>query len=267
MELEIDVVDAFTDALFGGNPAAVIITESWLADELMQSIATENNLSETAYLVKSGAGSYHIRWFSPIREIDFCGHATLASAHVLFAQYPELDTIVFEAKAVGRLPVTRTDSGRIEMTFPNTKPEKVKIDDLPDDLLNGLSILPVEVFRNSQAYFVLCESEKELLSVQRDNALLKRLFPHDVVVTCQAESPEYDFVSRYFWPAKGGDEDPVTGSIHTGLAPFWAERLNKSELVAYQASNRGGKLYCRVREDRVIISGHAVSYLKGCIHI
>lgn len=263
MELEINVIDAFTDSVFGGNPAAVIITESWLSDKQMQSIASENNLSETAFLVMSKPNTYQIRWFSPITEITFCGHATLASAFVLFKKYTEVKAITFSAKAVGELSVIKNDSGRIQMDFPNTMPEKVE--SIPKSLKSGLSIEPIEVYRNSQAYFAVYKSESDVLSVVRDNELLKQLKPHDVVVTCQAESQEYDFISRYFWPANGGDEDPVTGSIHTGLAPFWAERLGKQELVAYQASSRGGVLSCIVSGDRVLISGNAVQYLKGSI--
>ncbi len=265
MELEINIIDAFTDTVFRGNPAAVIITESWLPDDLMQSIATENNLPETAFLVEDHASEFQIRWFSPISEIAFCGHATLASAFVLFKKTPQRETIKFSAKAVGKFSVGKTESGKIQMDFPNTKPEKVA--NIPDSLVSGLSIRPVDVFRNSQAYFVVYQSVAEVLSVARDNEALKSLKPFDVVVTCKSESPDYDFVSRYFWPANGGDEDPVTGSIHTGLAPFWAERLGKNELVACQASARGGLLDCVVVDDRVLISGNAVQYLSGTITV
>lgn len=265
MELEITVVDAFADSVFSGNPAAVIITDNWLSDDLMQSIAAENNLSETAFLVLGEASSYQIRWFSPLTEIAFCGHATLASAFVLFDKSPELTSIKLSAKAVGDFLVEKTESGRIQMNFPNTRPEKVEA--IPDSLISGLSIPPAEVYRNAQAYFVIYRSEAEVLSVLRSNESLIQLKPLDVVVTCKSESKEYDFVSRYFWPANGGDEDPVTGSIHTGLAPFWAERLGKNELVAYQASRRGGMLNCVVSGDRVFISGNAVQYLKGTITV
>ncbi|UZE97497.1 PhzF family phenazine biosynthesis protein [Alkalimarinus alittae] len=265
MELEITVVDAFTDSVFGGNPAAVIITDEWLSDDLMQSIASENNLSETAFLVLAGTSVYQIRWFSPLTEIDFCGHATLASAFVLFDKSPGLTRITFTAQAVGELIVEKTESGKIQMDFPNTKPQKVSV--IPDNLIAGLSIPPVDVYSNSQAYFVIYESESEVLSVQRNNESLVLLKPLDVVVTCQSEAQEYDFVSRYFWPANGGDEDPVTGSIHTGLAPLWADRLGKKDLVAYQASKRGGVLNCLVSGDRVLISGNAVQYLRGVITV
>lgn len=265
MELEINVIDAFTDSVFGGNPAAVIITEESLCADKMQAIASENNLSETAYLVLNESNVYQIRWFSPITEIDFCGHATLASAFVLFSKFPELISLTFFAQAVGEFTVIKTDSGKIQMNFPNTKPRKVE--SIPASLTSGLSIKPSEVYVNEQAYFVVYSSEADVLSVTRDNELLKQLKPLDVVVTALAECETYDFVSRYFWPANGGDEDPVTGSIHTGLAPFWAERLGKQELIAYQASSRGGVLNCEVAGDRVLISGNGVQYLKGSIEV
>lgn len=265
MELEINVVDAFTNKVFGGNPAAVIVTDDWLDGELMQHIAAENNLSETAFLVEKEAGNYYIRWFSPLTEIDFCGHATLASAFVLFNNMTVKTPITFIADAVGELVVEMTSTGKIQMNFPNTKPEKVE--DIPAVLLDGLSIKPDDVYCNEQAYFAIYDSEQAVLDVLRDNELLKELKPLDVVATAQASTKEYDFISRYFWPASGGDEDPVTGSIHTGLAPFWAERLGKNDLIGYQASHRSGVLECRVEAERVIISGQAVQYLKGTITV
>jgi len=268
MQLEINIIDAFTDTLFKGNSAAVIVIDEWLDDTLMQSIASENNLSETAFIVTDDNGVYHIRWFSPLTEIDFCGHATLASAYVLFKKNPNVKVIQFSAKAVGILTIVQIESGKIQMDFPNTMPEK--IDEIPDSLLAGLSVVPAEVYRNTQAYFVIYDSESDVLNVVRDNDKLKQLAPYDVVVTCEATSEnyqDYDFVSRYFWPANGGDEDPVTGSAHTGLAPLWAERLGKSELIAYQASSRGGVLDCTVVGDRVLISGNAIPYLTGFITV
>jgi PhzF family phenazine biosynthesis protein len=263
MELKINVIDAFTDELFKGNPAAVIITENWLASDLMQSIAFENNLSETAFVKKINNKEYEIRWFSPITEIDFCGHATLAASFVIFANNNDVNKITFFAKAVGSLSVTQNNNGAIEMCFPNKKPKVV--DEIPSGLLNGLSIKPVNVLLNDQAYFVVYEKEEDVLSVEHNSEQLKQLAPYDVVVT--SRSNKYDFVSRYFWPANGGDEDPVTGSIHTGLAPYWAEQLNKKELVAYQASARGGKLMCLIKGDKVYISGKAIQYLAGEITV
>ena len=268
MQLEINVVDAFTDTVFKGNSAAVIITDDWLNDDLMQSIAFENNLSETAFIVLEDDSIYHIRWFSPFTEIAFCGHATLASAFVLFNKHPSIETIKFSAEAVGVLTIVQTDDGKIQMDFPNIKPEKVK--DIPESLLAGLSIAPVEVYKNTQAYFVIYNAEADVLNVERDNERLKQLAPLDVVVTCQATSADYkdyDFISRYFWPANGGDEDPVTGSAYTALAPLWAERLGKNNLVAYQASRRGGVLDCVVAGNRVLIYGNAVQYMTGFITV
>ena len=273
MQLEINVIDAFTNKVFKGNSAAVIITDSWLNDELMQAIAMENNLSETAFLVRSESNdkntqTYNIRWFSPLTEIAFCGHATLASAFILFKKNPDVTMVNFVAQAVGTLSVVQTDAGKIQMDFPNTKPERIT--DIPENLLAGLSIAPVEVYRNSQAYFVIYNADSDVLNVTRDNEILKQLAPLDVVVTCQAKSDkykQYDFISRYFWPANGGGEDPVTGSIHTGLAPLWSERLGKTRLVAYQASKRGGVLECEVADDRVLISGNAMQYMTGFISI
>lgn len=261
MELEINVIDAFTDTIFKGNSAAVIITDNWLPVDLMQAIAVENNLSETAFVKKIDIQHYEIRWFSPITEIDFCGHATLAASYVIFSKNNDINNISFLAKAVGTLSVEQLDTGYIQMCFPNKYPKVVN--DIPSNLLNGLSIKPMEVLLNDQAYFVIYEKEEDVIDVEPNSERLKLLAPFDVVVT--SKSNEYDFISRYFWPANGGDEDPVTGSIHCGLAPYWADKLHKSELVAYQASKRGGKLICSIQDDKVYISGQAVQYLKGKI--
>lgn len=302
--LDLHIVDAFTQELFKGNPAAVILLDSWLEDSLMQKIASENNLSETAFIVVEHATSlpnsnikaepyygqdiHHIRWFSPLSEIDFCGHATLASAFVLFNQKTSLNQLTFFAKAIGHITVNKrsceeesnTNNQLIEMTFPNCKPKKVN--KIPEDLLLGLSIKPDDVYQNQQAYFAIYENVQSVHEVISNNEALKRLTPFDVVVTAAAVklnkqetcipktndvTNAYDFVSRYFWPANGGDEDPVTGSIHAGLAPFWAEKLNKNNLVAYQASNRGGVLFCQVDQSNIKISGYATLYLTGKIHL
>lgn len=265
LELEINIIDAFTDVAFKGNSAAVIITNDWLSDELMQSIAMENNLSETAFVKVINLHKYEIRWFSPITEIDFCGHATLASSFVIFAKNDNLIHIDFYAEAVGNLSITKMDNGYIQMDFPSRPPEVIS--DIPSALLNGLSIKPTEVLLNNQAYFVVYENEIDVTSVVPDNELLKQLAPYDVVVTSKSKSNVYDFVSRYFWPANGGDEDPVTGSIHTGLAPYWAEKLDKSKLIAYQASKRGGNIICNVADNKVYLLGKAVHYLKGTIKV
>ncbi|WP_162064013.1 PhzF family phenazine biosynthesis protein [Vibrio taketomensis] len=263
MELPIYIVDAFTDQQFKGNSAAVVPLDAWLDDETMQKIAIENNLSETAFIKQESLNQYTIRWFSPLTEIDFCGHATLASSYVLFNLYESQGQIEFITEKVGSLYVNCRDDGRIEMSFPNQAPELVT--EVPVPLLQGLSIQPVKVLRNRQAYFAIYDSQLDVESVTYHLEQLAQLAPYDVVVT--APSDRYDFVSRYFWPANGGDEDPVTGSIHAGLVPYWAEQLGKQEMLAYQASKRGGALYCRMVSDRVLLSGFAVIYLRGTIYI
>jgi len=263
MKLPLYQIDAFTDKVFKGNYAAVVPLERWLPDSLMQEIATENNLSETAFFVQNDDGAFDIRWFSPLTEIAFCGHATLASAYVIFKRNDDLDVIEFVAKSVGRLTVCRMHDGLIEMSFPQRRPES--LNDIPENLIQGLSIRPQEVLINQQAYVAIYETEQEVRSVVPELNLLSTLAPLDVVVTARGD--DHDFVSRYFWPANGGNEDPVTGSIHAALAPFWSERLGRSELVAMQVSRRSGLLHCRIQGDRVYISGQAVQYLEGTIEV
>jgi PhzF family phenazine biosynthesis protein len=264
MKLEYHHIDAFTDNKFKGNYAGVIITDDWLEDGLMQSIATENNLSETAFVVFNN-GVYNIRWFSPLTEIDFCGHATLASAFVLFKKNVSIVEITFYAKAVGQLQVCRVKDDYIAMTFPRRAP--IKVDKIPAALLNGLSIQPTEVWQNQQAYFAIYDNEQAIHDVVQNVELIKQLAPYDVVVTAPADGTEYDFASRYFWPANGGDEDPVTGSIHAGLAPFWAQHLGKNDLIAIQVSARGGVLKCLVIGEQIKVAGRAVQYMAGIIEI
>ncbi|WP_299662115.1 PhzF family phenazine biosynthesis protein [uncultured Psychromonas sp.] len=315
MELSIFVVDAFTDTQFRGNSAAVVPLHSWISDELMQNIAYENNLSETAFIKKITSNKFAIRWFSPLTEIDFCGHATLASSFVLYNHYDVKGEIEFTTLEVGSLTVNQLNDNRIEMNFPNQNPEQVN--EVPPALLDGLSIKPLQVLKNRQAYFAIFNSVQDVLNVTYQAHLLKTFAPYDLVVTASdasrlsdidvnnvieskskndnentaepiaqasvqsvdinlnthvADTPvnlvtDYDFVSRYFWPANGGDEDPVTGSIHAGLAPYWAKVLNKNKLHAFQASARGGVLICELRNQRVCVSGHAVLYLQGKIFV
>jgi len=263
VKLRLHHINAFTNTLFRGNYAGVIFLDEWLSTALMQAIATENNLSETAFVKQAGVNTYHIRWFSPICEIDFCGHATLASAYVLFKQDQALHDIEFYAAAVGTLNARREADDFIAMTFPQYMPQALS--EIPEALLAGLSIAPSEVLINRQAYFAIYTNETDIQALKPNLKALQALAPYDVVISAPAS--EYDFISRYFWPANGGDEDPVTGSIHCGLAPFWAERFNKTQLVAHQASQRGGILHCRVAADAVVISGQAVQYLEGLIEI
>lgn len=263
MQLSLYQVGAFTSRLFGGSPAAVVPLQQWLADETLQAIATENAVPETAFFVQNTPGVYHIRWFSPIREIDFCGHATLASAFVLMQRLGAPRQLTFWAEAVGELPVRQLPSGSIELNFPDRAPTPLA--QVPAALAEGLSITPVEYWASPQAYFAVYANEQQVAEVVPALARLIELAPRDVVVT--APGLEHDFVSRYFWPANGGDEDPVTGSIHAGLAPFWAARLGKAELVALQASRRRGVLNCRVAGGRVYVAGPAVMYLEGTINL
>jgi PhzF family phenazine biosynthesis protein len=263
MELGIFVVDAFTTQQFNGNSAAVIPLENWLKSELMQKIALENNLSETAFIKKVSDNKYEIRWFSPITEIDFCGHATLAASFVLFNYFGVGNEIEYVTQEVGSLTVVQAEDGRIEMNFPGQMPEDIY--DFPEALIKGLSIKPIRVLRNRQAYFAIFPSEEDVRNVTYNSQQLKTLAPFDIVVT--AKGNDYDFVSRYFWPANGGDEDPVTGSIHAGLAPYWSVELSKSRLIAYQASSRGGVLYCSLENDRVLVSGYGVLYLRGSVYV
>tara|TARA_R100001443_G_scaffold113083_1_gene127333 strand:+ start:8972 stop:9781 length:810 start_codon:yes stop_codon:yes gene_type:complete len=269
LELTIYIVDAFTKQQFKGNSAAVVPLQDWLAPELMQNIAAENNLSETAFIVATAANQYQIRWFSPLTEIDFCGHATLAASYVIFQHLGGEGEIEFVTREVGSLFVKQHSDGRIEMSFPNQCPQLVE--QVPDTLLAGLSVAPIKVLKNRQAYFAIMASEQEVKNLSYNSERLKQLAPFDLVVSAKAsattKTDEYDFISRYFWPANGGDEDPVTGSIHAGLAPYWAQQLAKTELVAYQASARGGTLYCSISNDRVLVSGFAVLYLKGTAYI
>jgi PhzF family phenazine biosynthesis protein len=263
LKLKMYVVDAFTTRRFSGNQAAVVLLDSWLPAELMAGIARENNLSETAFVVRNPEGVFEIRWFSPLKEIDFCGHATLASAHVIFAHVTTSSEIVFRAKAVGNLTVRKDSRNLIEMAFPNREP--VALDAVPDALREGLSVTPVAYLKNQQAYFAVLDDEEAVRRVVPDLERLKSLGPLDVVVT--ARGTKFDCVSRYFWPANGGAEDPVTGSIHAGLAPYWAQRLQKQSLVALQASERSGVLYCRVEASTVFVAGHCVDYLEGVIRV
>ncbi|HFU76382.1 MAG TPA: PhzF family phenazine biosynthesis protein, partial [Arcobacter sp.] len=221
MNLDIYIVDAFTKKQFGGNSAAVVPLKEWLDENIMQKIASQNNLSETAYIREIKNNKYEIRWFSPLSEIDFCGHATLASSYVIFEKLGVKSTIEFVTLKVGSLFVNKKEDGRIEMSFPNQEPYIEK--EIPQNLFNGLSIKPTIVLKNRQAYFAVLDSEEDVKSVTYNSSELKKLAPFDVVVT--AQSKEFDFISRYFWPANGGDEDPVTGSIHAGLAPYWAKEL------------------------------------------
>jgi len=248
-------VDAFTSDLFGGNPAAVCPLQKWLPEKTMQKLAFENNLSETAFFVNEGE-RYHIRWFTPEFEIDLCGHATLASAYVIFnhLNHPT-DTISFTCKS-GKLEVRKKDD-LIELNFPSRMPQPAEA---PEALIKGLSLVPAKVFK-SRDYFLVYEHESEIQDIVPDYNYLNQVDAIGVIVT--APGKHVDFVSRFFVPNSVIGEDPVTGSAHCNLIPYWAHELNKSTLTAKQLSARQGQLFCADLGERVIIAGRAVLYLKG----
>ena len=257
MELAFHQFDAFSDRPFSGNPAMVYRLEAWLSDELMQNIAAEHNLAETAFVVREAQG-WHIRWFTPTTEVPLCGHATLASAHVLFDLYEEpLESLDFISKS-GPLRVTR-EGGRLWLDFPRITPSGVAANPL---IAAALGVQPVEVL-GSNELFVVLESEQAVRECQPDMAALAKLPWLGAIVT--ARGTQHDFVSRYFAPAIGINEDPVTGSTHCLLIPYWAQQLDKTSLTAYQCSARGGELLCRLEGDRVKIGGAATLVASGTL--
>jgi PhzF family phenazine biosynthesis protein len=249
-------VDAFTSNIFAGNPAAVVLFEEWPEDSILQLIAAENNLSETAFLVRSADG-FTLRWFTPAIEVDLCGHATLASAHVLFEhlEYPG-DTILFHTVHHGTLTAHRS-GGRIVLVFPSTPPTRM---DCPDALREALGVAPTEVYR-SRDLLALFNTQEEVAALKPDFQRLKSLPYLGVIAT--APGKEVDFVSRFFAPNAGIDEDPVTGSAHTTLIPFWSARLDKQQMEARQISARTGQLHCTAGDTTVRIAGEARTFLTG----
>lgn len=261
MQLDIFQVDAFSSEAFGGNPAAVCPLEAWLPDATLQQIAAENNLSETAYVVPNGE-VFELRWFTPSVEVDLCGHATLAAALVLFEELGEnRDMLRFSTRS-GELRVCR-ESGRLAMDFPAKQPELVAV---PPGLLQALGLEQIDALYRTDDYLVVVEDEAIIAGLNPDFAALAAFDVRGVAVT--APSLNFDFVSRWFGPRVGVNEDPVTGSAHTSLAPYWAKRLGKRSLSAEQGGVRKGQLRCEVLDsDRVIISGHGALYLRGTIFI
>ncbi len=259
MKIPLYQVDAFTSRVFAGNPAAVCILEAWIEDHLLQAIAAENNLSETAFLVPNDAG-FEIRWFTPAVEVALCGHATLASSYVQFfcRDWPA-DTIRFQTRKSGHLLVTRRGD-LLEMDFPARPPEAMA--PLPG-LAQALGVRIKEVYRSQEDVLVTLGSEQEVLEARPDFAALQRLESRGIIIT--APGSRSDFVSRFFAPAVGVAEDPVTGSAHCVLIPYWSKILGKKELHALQVSRRGGELWCRDAGERVKISGQAALYLQGHI--
>lgn len=258
MKIPIYQVDAFTDKMFGGNPAAICPLNEWLPDDLLQQIGNENNLSETAFLVKDGK-DYHIRWFTPTVEVDLCGHATLASAKIIFHEwnFPG-EEIIFHSKS-GILKVKKEINGKLTLNFPNNKPFVVY--NPPAGMLEALRLPEAIVYKGPFDYMVIVESQQEVEALQPDFKLLAQFECRGIVVT--APGNESDFVSRCFYPQSGIDEDPATGSAHTVMTPYWAERLGKNKLSAIQLSPRRGYFECELADDRVLMSGYAVIYMRG----
>lgn len=260
MEQTIYQVDAFTSKVFGGNPAAVCPLQAWLPDELLQKIALENNLSETAFYVREGE-VFHIRWFTPSIEVDLCGHATLATAYVIF-QYEgyEADTLVFTSRS-GLLEVQRKED-LLELDFPTDTLVAVEA---PNGLAEALGAVPKEVYKGRSDFLVVLDTETQIRTLKPHFQFIATLPCRGVIVTAPGDN--VDFVSRFFGPQTGIDEDPVTGSAHTTLSPYWASKLGKTSFTARQVSSRGGELWCTLEGSRVKIAGKVAPYLKGFITI
>ncbi len=261
MKLKIFQVDAFADKVFQGNPAAVVPLDAWLDADALQNIAKENNLSETAFFLEKD-GVFEIRWFTPTIEVDLCGHATLATAHVIFEElkYPK-SQIEFYSSRSGILSVERANGGYV-MNFPRDRVEEI---DLTDELLSCFNPYPNQVFRGISDFVFVFDEEKHITDIQIDLNQISSLDARGIIIT--AAGTDVDFVSRFFGPKVGVPEDPVTGSAHTSLTPIWAEKLGKNKMRAFQASSRGGYLTCELYSDRVLLSGKAVTYLRGEIVI
>lgn len=262
MKIKLYQIDAFTDKLFGGNPAAVCPLDKWLDDRTLQNIAIENNLAETAFFVKLPNGHFHLRWFTPEIEMDLCGHATLASAFVIFEETKYSDTEIFFETMSGLLTV-RKSGEYLELDFPSRPPQKAS---LPKIIEQGLNIPPVEVWK-ARDYLLVYRTEEEVKMIEPNIAIINQINidPGGIIVSSLSEAKDVDFVSRLFTPQATVFEDPVTGSAHCTLVPFWAKRLNKTKFRALQISERGGELLCRLEKDRVFIKGKAVKYFEGLI--
>lgn len=261
MKLTIYQVDAFTDTLFKGNPAAVCPLPVWLPDETLQNIAKENNLAETAFFVKEGE-RYHIRWFTPMVEVDLCGHATLASAYVLFfIEKIQATTISFYSMRSGSLPVA-LDGDFLTLNFPSDIFSPVP---LTEDIVAGFDITPIQAYKGKTDYMLVYDNEEQIRQLIPGMPIIAKLKARGVIVT--AKGSQVDFVSRFFAPQSGVDEDPVTGSAHTTLIPYWAKELGKNELTAMQLSERTGLLRCKYMGDRVKISGQGKLYMIGSIFL
>jgi PhzF family phenazine biosynthesis protein len=258
MEVPVFKVDAFSQRVFSGNPAAVCPLDQWLPDQTLQAIAAENNLAETAFFTRHD-GHFQLRWFTPACEVDLCGHATLATAHVLLHELGEQSQLLrFQTKS-GELTVSR-QGNKLALNFPSRPPQPVEVDPRLVTALGGPE--PVEILA-ARDYLIRYETEEQVRALTPDMEMLKAIDRFAFIVT--APGSGCDFVSRFFAPAKGIPEDPVTGSAHCTLIPYWARQLNKTEFFARQISPRGGELFCKLLGDRVEIAGHAALFLKGTI--
>lgn len=257
--LPIYQIDAFSQQVFTGNPAAVVPLHTWLPDDVMQHIASENNLAETVFFVPQDEGFY-IRWFTPVREVKLCGHATLAAAYVLF-QYLGYTEAEIQFQSLSGLLTVKQDNQRLTLNFPAQPP---KPQDCPEALIQGLGNTPTACLSNED-WIAVFDSEDDILAIEPNHSELQKLDKRGVIAT--APSDNYDFVARFFSPKYGIPEDPVTGSAYTQLMPYWAERLGKNALHAKQLSSRGGELWCELIQDRVTIAGYATTYLIGEITI
>lgn len=260
MKLSIYQADAFASGLFKGNPAAVVPLSEWLSDELMQQIAMENNLSETAFFISEG-DRFHIRWFTPKAEVRLCGHATLATAHVLFNEL-DFQGELLEFESLSGILTVRKVGDRLQLNFPADFAKEVE----PiETFTKAFGAKPLQTFKGRTDYMLLFDSEETIQNLQPNIQLLLSTNARGVIAT--AKGKKVDFVSRFFAPAVGVNEDPVTGSAHTTLIPFWANKLGKMDLEALQLSARGGQVWCTLSGDRVFIAGKAVTYLRGEIEI
>lgn len=254
-------INAFTQSVFGGNPAGVCPLEKWLPDQLLQAIAKENNYSETAFFVAQGK-HYELRWFTPTCEVDLCGHATVASAHAIIAELSSNAEVLYFETRSGLLEVT-VKQGRYALNMPVAISEECAA---PSNLINGLGAIPEEVYAATD-YLLVFEHAEQIRSMNPDFALIQDIPRRGTIVTAPADDGIHDFVSRFFGSAAVGiKEDPVTGSAHAALTPYWSKRLDKENLLAAQISERGGELACRpLPQDRVEVTGNAVTYFKGYI--
>jgi PhzF family phenazine biosynthesis protein len=244
--------------MFGGNPAAVCPLQEWLPDRLMQSLAAQNNLSETAFIIEED-DHFRIRWFTPATEVELCGHATLASAHIFYTELAHTKPGIWFESLSGLLKVARKDVDTYTLDFPAILPEAVS--EIPEVLFKGLGIDEAKVYKSAFDYLVVLPSQQRIEALKPDFQTLAKVKARGVIVT--ARGNEADFVSRCFYPQSGIDEDPVTGSAHSVITPYWADELGKTTLQAIQLSKRKGYLECELNGNRVLMSGQAVTYLKG----